>query len=150
MPLSAEAWEAMREYMAWYEAMYKGLEPDWYLFPARWVGNGKMGFWLNTERPIVKMAAIVQKALIAAGHTIEKGEGVHTLRRSVARIFFDKACASGHDAALRMTSSLLHHASTQVTEGYLGLQHERLTRDEVLRGKQFLTKETVELKQIAV
>lgn len=152
MPLTREAWDAMREWVRWYEdKVYSGLEPDDFLFPSRVVGNGKFGFYLQTDKPIVKMAAIVQKAMIAAGHTIERGEGVHTLRRSVARVFFDQQCRAGHDAALRMTSALLHHSSTQVTEVYLGLQHERLSRDEVLRGKRFLsaTVKSVELSAAA-
>lgn len=151
MPVTQELAEAMREWLAVYERQESGLEADWYLFPSRTVSNGTCYFVLNPEKPIVKMAAIVQKAMVSAGHTLEKGEGIHTLRRSVARIFFDQACAGGHDAALRMTSSLLHHSSTQVTEIYLGLQHERLSRDEVLRGKRFLsaTVKSVELTAAA-
>ena len=45
----------------------------------------------------------------------------------------------GHDEALRMTSSFLHHSSVQTTEVYLGLQHERIKRDVALRGQPFLT-----------
>lgn len=140
MPVTQECGEALREWLTAYERVTrKALQPDWYLFPSRVRGNGSGPYFVDPEAPIHKMSAVVQKAMIAAGHTIGKGEGVHTLRRSVARVFFDRACVAGHDAALRMTSSLLHHSSTQVTEGYLGLQHERLSRDDILRGKRFLT-----------
>jgi hypothetical protein len=56
--------------------------------------------------------------------------------------------SAGHDSALRMTSSLLHHSGTAVTERYLGLQHERLSRDEVLRGRKFLTAITSEVRPL--
>jgi integrase len=152
MPVTQELAEAMHEWLREYKRQFGELQPDWFLFPARKRGNGSAVFLLDPERPIAKMASIVQKAMIAAGHTIERGEGIHTLRRSVARVFFDQACAAGHDAALRMTSSFLHHASTQVTEGYLGLQHERLSRDEILRGQRFLSlgEKSVELSSLAV
>jgi hypothetical protein len=50
----------------------------------------------------------------------------------VARLFFENASHRGHDAALRMTSAFLHHANTATTEIYLGLQHEKAKRDEIM------------------
>jgi hypothetical protein len=83
-------------------------------------------------RPDVQLthpARVVQRALKRLGVEIEAGEGFHTLRRSAARAFFDSMAAAGHDEALRMTSAFLHHSSTQVTEVYLGLRHERVTEN---------------------
>lgn len=82
---------------------------------------------------------VVQDALRMAGVRVEPGEGVHTLRRSVARGFFDAAAEAGYDGALRTTAALLHHQSTQTTELYLGIAADRLRRDATLRGQPFLT-----------
>ncbi len=81
---------------------------------------------------------VVQEALRKAGYPT-KGEGVHTIRRSVARAYFDQETALGYDGALRSTQALLHHADGATTEGYLGLTHETKRRDQILLGKSFLT-----------
>lgn len=147
MPITAELAAALREWLAHYAGKHGPLAPDWYLLPARGTGRDR---WIKGERhhihgdlrpdqPILKPAILIQRALRAAGHVIEPGEGIHTIRRSVARAFFDHNVQRGYDAALRATSALLHHSSTQVTEVYLGLRSEKLHRDEVLRGQTFLT-----------
>jgi integrase len=140
MPVTQELAVELREWLKAYERMTRtDLEPEWYLFPARVRGNGSGVYRVDGTARINKMASVIQEAIKAAGHVIDSGEGVHTLRRSVARAFFDMACVAGYDAALRMTSSLLHHSSSQVTEIYLGLQSERLSRDDFLRDQPFLT-----------
>jgi len=82
---------------------------------------------------------VVQGALRGAGLPT-RGEGVHTVRRAMARAFFDSmATTTGYDAALRTVSATLHHKSSATTEHYLGLSSERARRDGLLRGKPFLT-----------
>jgi integrase len=162
MPITVELDAALRTWLKTYEEECGPLDPDWLLIPSR--GSGHNGFGPKGEvlryvygplKPLVGMkrpASVVQQALIDAGIAIERGEGVHTLRRSVARAFFDKAVAHGYDAALRATSALLHHSSSQVTELYLGLTSEKLSRDEILRGRECLTSMTTrrEVMPIAV
>lgn len=46
-----------------------------------------------------------------------------------ARAYFERESEQGNDVALRATAALLHHSSTQVTEHYLGLNHEKVRRD---------------------
>lgn len=94
---------------------------------------------LRPQDRLTKPAVVVQRALRRLDMDVEAGEGFHTLRRSAARAFFDRMASEGHDEALRMTSSFLHHSSSQVTETYLGLQHERIKRDLALRGQPFLS-----------
>ncbi len=85
---------------------------------------------------ISKPALIIQRALSRQlGTETLRGEGVHTVRRSVARILFDQASEHGHDNALRVAAALLGHSSTQTTEIYLGIDRDRQKRDEILRGK---------------
>jgi len=128
------------------------LDADDYLFPARrasvyrWVlrADGTKerqrtdGAW-KPDRMLTHPERVVQEALRLAGVAVTPGEGCHTLRRSVARAFFDQAAKSGYDGALRVTASLLHHRSTATTELYLGLSADRLRRDAALRGKPFLS-----------
>lgn len=93
--------------------------------------------WLP-ERPVSKVHRVVQSALRAVGLPTTH-EGVHTIRRAVARIYFDNLCEEGEwDSALRMTSALLHHSNTSTTETYLGLDKDRRARDASLRGKSLL------------
>jgi integrase len=151
MPITLELDRALRAWLIAYETECGPLEADWHLFPSRGPGRNRYSRVggelhathehgrLTPSEPISKPAVIVQRALRASGTVIDRGEGLHTVRRSVARAFFDYNVERGYDAALRATSALLHHSSTQVTEQYLGLSSEKLHRDDVLRGRPFLT-----------
>lgn len=57
-------------------------------------------------------------------------------RRAVARIYYDTLAAdSGHDGAIRVVMTLLHHTNVSTTEHYLGVASERRARDLSLRGR---------------
>lgn len=151
MPITDELDGALRSWLVNYVDAAGPLDGDWFLFPSRRPGRNRYSRTagllkatyehgpLVPSSPISKPALVVQRALRASGSIIERGEGLHTVRRSVARAFFDSNVRRGYDSALRATSALLHHSSTQVTEHYLGLMSEKLHRDEVLRGRSFLT-----------
>lgn len=151
MPLSSDLEPALRRWLAEYQAAApRPLRPDDFLFPARHAPRlltmHKPGVPVAAKpgglRPEVQMthpAKVVQRALRRCGFEIEAGEGFHTLRRSAARAFFDSMSNAGHDEALRLTMCFLHHSSTQVTEVYLGLRHERVKRDAILKGRPFLS-----------
>lgn len=154
MPISTELDAALRQWFIDYEADAGPLQGEWFLFPQREPGHGRFiqekgklggtyqfhqyGSLLPTKQ-MKNPADIVQRALGDAGIKFQKGEGCHTLRRSVARAFFDARVTEGYDGALRATSALLHHANSAITEHYLGLSTEKLGRDKALRGKPFLT-----------
>ena len=90
------------------------------------------------DKRLQKVERIVQAALRSVGLPTSH-EGGHTLRRAIARIYFDDLCACGEwDSALRMTSALLHHSNTSTTERYLGLDKDRKARDLSLRGRSLL------------
>lgn len=97
-----------------------GMQPDWQ----------ERGF--QSDRKINNPGTIIRNMADRAGVELEDGDGWHTIRRSIARIFFDKASTNGHDAALRMTSALLHHKNTSTTEIYLGLDLETAKRDSIM------------------
>jgi integrase len=107
-------------------------EPDGrrvqYQVPSRWRPDG----------PARKIHEVAQAALYRVGLPTTH-EGIHTIRRAVARLYFDRLVADGgYDGALRQVSSLLHHSNSTTTERYLGLSRERRARDESLRGKSLL------------
>lgn len=133
-----------RELRAWL-AVYTEKHnpgPDDRLFPARapnrlidgtnHVPEAERGY--TPSKPIGSPSRQIRRIADAAGVSLEDGDGWHTVRRSVARLFFDRASHMGHDAALRMTSAFLHHANTTTTEVYLGLQLEKKKRDEIMSG----------------
>lgn len=146
-PLTADLDVELRAWLTHYAgALDEPLAPDMFLFPVRhslrFVGGGKTE-WPEGYRPrnrIQGPRTVILPIAERAGIELEKGDGWHTIRRSVARIFFDDAAEAGHDAALRLTQALLGHKHSQTTEGYLGLDLERRQVDKLLRGKTFITK----------
>jgi integrase len=157
MPITLELDHEFRAWLTFYsEHVAAQPGPDAYLFPAkapgRWrsptAADADMDVHasglvyvhgdLRPDRPLRKPAEIVKRALRSASYEIGPGEGLHTIRRSLARAYFERESENGNDVALRATAALLHHSSTQVTEHYLGLNHEKVRRDRSLRGQSFL------------
>jgi integrase len=155
MPLTADL---ERELRLWFEEyadlLGRPLEDDDYLFPAR-SGNQIKTHYLDPatgkrvyertpivyhpDRPVERTEKIVKAALAKLGLPT-RYEGTHTLRRAVARAYFDMlAEEAGYDAALRTVSALLHHKTMSTTERYLGLSSETRRRDETMKGRAFLS-----------
>ena len=167
MPITEDLEKELRRWFMAYEidAGQPLLDGD-YLFPNisaprfdKWVTDPDTGtrVLLRTERRVerntlhpengsawVQMGIqrtqdIVHRALKAAGLPT-KYEGTHTIRRAVARAYFDSMRFSvGRDNALREVSALLHHSNSAMTERYLGLKEERDARNRAMRGKPFLS-----------
>lgn len=161
MAMTSDLADGLAEWLAEYARDAGELQGEWFLFPRMKQGAGRrtptgrfisgapvtrVGVYIP-ELAMTHPVIVVQRALKDAGHFFEKGEGCHTLRRSAARAFFDWRVAQlgGHDSALRETSVFLHHKTTAITESYLGISSERLSRDRALRGQSFLgaTRENV-------
>jgi integrase len=152
-PVTADLDGELRRWILCYQRdVGRPLTGDDHLFPAR---RGGMYRWYKTpdgskerrrtepswdpSRPMSHPERCVQHALRSVG-VPTKGEGTHTIRRAVARHFFDSMSSEvGYDAALRTVSAMLHHKSSATTEHYLGLSSERERRDQRLRGQPFLT-----------
>jgi integrase len=155
MPLTADLLPELVRWLAVYEAEAGKLEGEWFLFPAKdtpkFIGKGKLGerVW-KPLHPVSMPELVVTRALSTLGWTDTRGEGFHTIRRSVGRIYFDAASARGHDGALRETSALLHHSNVSTTEQYLGITAERRKRDEVMRGQRFLSRAAAEQAKLEV
>lgn len=155
MPLTADLERELRIWLEEYARLLgRPLRADDYLFPAR-SGNQikthyfdeslgrrvyeRTPFVWHPDRPVERTEKIVKDALAKLGLPT-RYEGTHTVRRAVARAYFDQlAQEAGYDAALRTVSALLHHSSMTTTERYLGLSSEKRRRDETMKGKPFLT-----------
>ncbi len=152
LPITSDLDGELRRWLTAYaHDLGRPLHLDDFLFPARlgsryvWrvqedgtkVKGRTAPSWIPEKR-VVKTERIVHESLAAVGLPTLR-EGTHTIRRAVARAFFDSMVASGYDGALKATSALLHHRSVATTEHYLGLTGERERRDKMLRGKPFLT-----------
>lgn len=141
MPIPSELDPYLREHLAWYSARIS-MDPEFFLIPAGTrpkdrnssgqllAGSGH----LNPRAPFSKPHKVVQAILGRCGYPTA-GEGEHTLRRSGARAYFDHLVESGYDGALRRVQSMLGHKDSKMTEVYLGLDLDRRTRNEDLRGR---------------
>ena len=154
-PITADLDLELRQWLTIYaEEIGRPLQDEDLLFPSR--EGGRIAYYRTAEdgtrecvripmewkprKPMLRTELVVQKALRAAGISQTKGEGTHTIRRAVARAYFDSMGGEvGYDNALRRVSALLHHSNTATTERYLGKKSEIEARDQMLKGKPFLT-----------
>lgn len=121
------------------------LPNDWLLVPVQRApstfskpGEGK--YILYPDKMYKNPWVLVQRPLGRLGHK-PSGQGFHTLRRSSARVFFEslRDRGEGRDHALMIVKDFLNHASTAMTERYLGLSAERAIRDSLLRDQPFIS-----------
>lgn len=149
-PITADLDQELRVWLKHYaETLSRNLRADDYLFPHKG-GNlfGPKIAGVQTRTPVTyhpekqlrEPAGVVQRALGQMNLPVDY-EGVHTIRRAVARAYYDMLVRDGHPDmdALRMTQALLHHARVTTTEIYLGLDVEKEKRDKSLKGQPFLS-----------
>jgi integrase len=147
-PISADLDAELRTWMMWYQQEVGQLLPDMYLIPSmskvELNSQGKYEQGLSHPQPYVEYKWVNRmiKNLLAQVIDDTHLEGVHTIRRSVARIYYDMALQEdgSRDDALRITQTVLNHSSVTQTEAYIGLQREKDKRDSSLKGQPFLTK----------
>lgn len=146
LPICLELQVELARWLEYYQAEAGDLDPDWYLVPSRGpapmkgvhgqrrlVPTGAPNPLRPTQR-IGRPQRIVKEAMARLG--IEKhGDGCHVLRRSGARALYESLRDMGHDGSARRVQSMLGHSSLTMTERYLGLDHERMQRNEALAGK---------------
>lgn len=146
LPICLELQIELVRWLDYYQEEKGELDPGWYLVPSRGpqpmkgidgerrlIPTGEPGR-LRPEQKIGRPQRIVKQALDRLG--IDKhGDGCHVLRRSGARAMYESLRDMGHDGAARRTQSMLGHSSLIMTEKYLGLDHERMQRNEALAGR---------------
>lgn len=141
IPLTLDLDDELRRYLKWLTGAtgLTVLDVDAHMFPGFAYGFNERGY--EPTRPVsYNWANRGLGALYAAcGVRVEPRERWHTIRRSVARIYFDSLRDQiSHDHAIRQTMTLLGHRAQSTTETYLGLDAEKSARDESLRGKRLI------------
>lgn len=152
MPISAELDIELRRWLTHYRHVMGNLDPNWKLIPP--VARGfRDSDCYNPEGKISKPEDIIKRCLDAYGWEDTYWEGMHCLRRSGARAWFDTLVEMGTDGALRLVQTQLHHRSVTMTERYLGLSGDRINRDKRLKGQAMFPASTQEnvvpLKRVA-
>lgn len=149
-PVTVELREELDRWLAVYEQWCGPLQPEWYLIPTRTQGtpvrwrDGVARLnqnWVPTRQISQNVPKkIVQLALESVGFPTRAddgsslNEGMHTLRRSGARARYDAKRWMGHDNAIRHVQMLLNHANATMTEVYIGINLDKIERDEELMG----------------
>lgn len=148
MPMPLELRDELLLWFRHYEAAAGPLQPEWYVTPsrgplpmARPKGSGFGPLQPTGEPPRYKPLNRLFKPYEAVKRTIKEmgmddyRAGVHLLRRSSARAYYDILVASGHDHALLRVGAILGHKDTKTTQIYLGIKVEREQRNASLAGK---------------
>jgi integrase len=134
MPISKELDRELRTWLTIYQEECGPLKPDWHLTPAKvQTGFGKHG--LNPPAPISRPHDVIKRMLENYGWADTHWQGMHCLRASGARAWFNELNEGSVDGSLRLVQTHLHHASVQMTERYLGLSADRARRDQLVHGE---------------
>lgn len=158
MPIPRELDAELRVWLKHYAENAGPLDPDWYLVPRRsrttpchhrakdgtvyWTREVYGGGLYRPELPMIQPHKPVQRVLRAAGYLpAEKDgrlerQGLHTLRRSGARAYYDSLRAnSSHDNVNRRVMTMLGHKNFTTTEIYLGIDADKAERNAALKGE---------------
>lgn len=143
MPITSELAEELHRWRRHLVETIGFPQPEWYVAPSyratvttRDPATGYITSAtsrLNPHTPVSRPYQAVKNALKRLGIEDDK-EGVHTLRRSGARALYEALAAQGHDRAARHTQAMLGHADMTTTEKYLGLDIDRKSRNDLLKG----------------
>ncbi len=133
-----------------YQAKCGSLEKYWFLVPGRYRIYGGRWYYRPTSSPS-ELSDVVQKhAARVSGETVEalKGQGVHILRRSMARALYERLKAGNHPEPMRVVQSALGHDSPSTTRVYIGVKPDREERNALLAGSDLLWTETSNVTQL--
>ena len=146
MPISLELDAELRRWLTYYAEDAGPLLPEYRLVPARHrrAFGAELHQQMNPGARMTNTSLAIHQALRGIGWEVkgEHREGVHTLRRSGARAWFDDLIErqdEARDGALRKVAAMLHHKSVVQTETYLGLDADREKRDLLVKGAAMFT-----------
>lgn len=147
LPITADLEAGYRRWLMHYqEATGELIDKAWFAVPMR-VARDRRGNWRYSpiDRRSACLSPIIQAHVtrvtgIPPGEL--KGQGVHLMRRSMARALYDRLKQQGEANSLRVVQAMLGHANQQTTEIYLGLKEDREQRNALLRGSQLLSVDT--------
>jgi integrase len=146
MPICAELDAELRRWLTFYTNECGPLSPRWFLAPAK-TSPVFRGPSLQVEPHLIptreasQLHKVVQRAMMKLDYPVKDAqgrslhEGMHTLRRSGARAFYNQLVQDGCADALRQTQTMLHHSSSVMTELYIGVELDEQKVMDRLRGK---------------
>lgn len=142
MPITVELDAELRRWLHIYRELVPGVTGASYLVPAQHYQPSTGKTTWRHDSPYSEPHRVVQAALISLGWDEVKREGVHTVRRSVARVVFDMLTEDGDPEALMTTMRLLHHSNPEITLRYIGYDRQTEARDRFFKRQRFLTRDT--------
>lgn len=131
-------------------------QPYWYAIPHRKMFfNGRTREWVywTDHQRVNDLASVAQEHVArVAGLAVAdlKGQGVHIVRRSMARALYEKLRVEGIPDPIRVVMAMLGHANQATTEKYIGLKADRERRNDLLAGSRLLSVETSNVVQLGV
>ncbi len=159
MPISDQLGVELDRWLGRYGALCGPLQPEWHLCPRKVQASawdaisapGEANRVIIPTAPIGRLVDVVQGVLVRAGYPCAAGtrEGEHTLRRSGALRLYRELSERGHDAAIRVVSTMLHHSTIAQTEDYLDMRLDRVQRDKLIRGTRFAPEPRNQLRAIS-
>lgn len=141
LPITSDLADELERWLKVYEAEVGRLLSSYYLIPRRTTdGTHRPGcFTYHPEqRRGDNLHKVVKPELARALSCPEsdlQSEGVHTLRRSMARALYERLRAEKHGDPVGVVQALLGHAQRGMTERYIGVESGREERDNQLRGR---------------
>lgn len=140
MPISSDLAAELERWLDIYEDAAPVTRSS-FLVPSHYWDNYHQRSIYRHNQSMTHPERVIQRALQELGWETTRGEGVHTLRRSLATCYFDMVEAEeSFDSALLATMTLLHHSRPQQTLDYIGRNRAVLARDRAIKGKPFLSK----------
>ena len=141
MPITSDLDAELRRWLLHYRTTCATLDKQSYLVPSQHINPTRNRVTYRPGQVCAQPYEVVKRALTDVGWENVKQEGVHTLRRSVARLYFGMAEEEGSfDSAVLATMTLLHHTRPETTLKYIGVDRHVQARVRVMRGRPFLTK----------
>ena len=148
LPICEELDEELRDWLTYYSRECGSLDPNWYLVPVKTSphARGVLGIDWESVRlvPTKRMRdlhEVAQRALVAIGYPVRDAEGkslregMHTIRRSMARAVHDQLRDEGDANPVETVRAMLNHSTEAETRRYIGLETSRVHRDARFRGK---------------
>lgn len=148
IPICEELDEELRRWLTMYAEQCGTLDPNWYLIPAKTpplpAGDRKIDPLSAKLIPTRKMGRpylVARAALTAIGYPVVDGEGkplnegMHTIRRSMARALHDQLREEGDPNPVETVRAMLNHSTEAQTRQYIGLETNRIHRDERVKGR---------------
>ncbi len=148
LPICEELDEELRNWFTFYTNQLGPLDPMWYLVPAKTQAplNGihppdPANIKLRPTARLIDAHNVAKRALEKIGFPIRDAEGktlregMHTIRRSMARAVHDQLRDEGDPNPVETVRAMLNHSTEAQTRAYIGLETSRIHRDTRFRGK---------------